>query len=506
MNIAARANIAAREPVATRELRQAARQKRGPLLLAALGVLAPLGGMLLAFSMASPWTSTAEIGRMLFEVMFTVSLGVAVIVGVTAAASSVASEREGHTWEAVLLSGLRPSAIVRGKFLSAFAQAALYLFALAPSAALSFLVGGVAVTEIILALGLIVGVAAVAVLFGLGVSSFARTARGALAGALVGTLVLFPLIYAAFLGLGYSARSVTTGLDVRGSTWLAHALITAPWNARTFVFFVLDPLLALAVPGWLIFEVTKANLSDASDDRSSGLRRWYIVGTLLLVGGALATMVAVRSQRDVLTVMLLLLVAVHLGFSSLVFGGEPRGPSRRILLRAAQAPTSFLRRFLAPGIVPATVLHACLGAGALGVIYGVSAGLLGESDGVVWASACYAIAFHLFTAGLTGALAARLQRPLVVRGVVAAVTVVLCVIPFVVASIGRNITEGGDGWRFVEALSPFSAIIDGRHDVSLLARSCTLTMTLAYGILGVVLVILTWTTTRARTQRDVLRA
>lgn len=497
-------NIAAREPVATRELRQAARQKRGPLLLGALGVLAPLACTLFALSMSSPWTTTAEIGRVLFEVMFTLTLGIAVIVGVTAAASSVASEREGHTWEAVLLSGLRPAAIVRGKFLSAFAQAALYLFALAPSAALSFLVGGVAITEIVLALGLVLGVAAVAVLFGLAVSSFARTARGALAGALVATLVAFPTVYALFLGLGYAVRNVTSELDVRGATWLAHAIVGAPFGARSFVFYILDPLLALAVPGWLIFEVTKANLSDVSDDRSAGLRRWYVVGTPLLVAGAIATLLAVPSGHEALTVVLLVILAAHLGVASLVFAAEPRGPSRRIRHQRANEPLTFTSRLSMPGVVPATVLHAGVGVAALAVVYAVGAHLIHERNDFVSSSAAYAIAFHLFSAGATGALTARFQRPTLVRGIVIATTIVLAIVPLIGASIGRVVTEGGDGWRLVEAMSPLSPAVDGMHYASALANVCTTMATIGYGVVGALLVVVTWTVTRARERASAL--
>ena len=45
--------------------------------------------------------------------------------GPTVAANSIASEREGRTWEAVLLTGLTPKDIARGKFLAAYTTIAL---------------------------------------------------------------------------------------------------------------------------------------------------------------------------------------------------------------------------------------------------------------------------------------------------------------------------------------------------------------------------------------------
>jgi hypothetical protein len=480
-------NIAARDPIATRELRQAARQKRGPVLLGAIGIFAPLVALLIASAMTSAWTSAAEIGRYVFEAMVTLALCAVVIVGVTVAASSVASEREGHTWEALLLSGLRPSAIVRGKFVGAFAQAALYLFALAPSMALSFLVGGVTVTEILVALGLVLGVAAVAVLFGLAVSSFARTARGALAGALVATLVAFPTVYGMFVGLGFLVANIMGDSDTRGVTWLAHAIIAAPFGARSFVFFVLDPLLVLAVPAWLIFEVTRANVSDPSDDRSSGLRRWYVSATLLLVGGSIATMLAVPLRRDLLTVGLLLLVALHLGFSSLVFGGEPLGPSRRI----AHAGH---RRI---GIVPSMLLHAGLGTIALAVIYGAGALLNDDHVDMVAVCAEYAVAFHLFIAGATGALAVRFQRANIVRALVVAAVLVLSVLPLVAGTVGEAVT-GAAGWRSIEAASPLFPIVMASARYGEEPWGSAHAATFGYGVLGLVLLAATCAMVRSR--------
>jgi ABC-type transport system involved in multi-copper enzyme maturation permease subunit len=478
-------NIAVASPLATRELRQAARQKRGPILLGALGIFAPLLSLLMASAMSSPWTTAAEIGRFVFEAMVTLALCAVVLVGVTCAASSVASEREGHTWEALLLSGLRPSAIVRGKFLGAFAQAALYLFALAPSMALSFLVGGITVTEILVALGLVLGVAAVAVLFGLAISSFARTARGALAGALVATLVAFPLVYSLFMGLGFMVASIMGDSEGRASTWLAHAIVSAPFSARSFVFFGLDPLLVLAVPAWLIFEVTKANVSDPSDDRSTGLRRWYVCATVLLVGGGIATMLAVPIRRDLVTIGLLLLVAMHLGFSSLVFGGEPLGPSRRVAARLGG-------RRIRIGIAPATVLHACLGAAALTVIYAVGALLSEEHADLVGACAHYAIGFHLFVAGATGVMVVRVQRANLVRGLVVAGMLVLTVLPLIAGSVGEALTgRGGSGWKLLEAMSPlFPTMMASRYPDELSTTSAH-AATIGYGLVGVLLVVCT---------------
>lgn len=489
-------NIAAREPIATRELRQAARLKRGPFLLGGVSVLATGVALLMTAAMTSPWSTPTEIGPMVFEGMFGLATFVAVLVGATVAASGVASEREGHTWEALLLSGLRPAAIARGKFLSAFAQAALYLFALAPSAALSFLVGGVTVTEIIVAFALLLGVTALAVVFGLAVSSYAKTARGALAGSMIATLVVGPTMYGIFTGLGVLTGQVLGQHEGRGATWLAHAIAALPFEPRSTVFFVLNPIIALVVPGWLVYEVTKANLSDASDDRSSGLRRWYVFATVLLVGGALATLLAVPDGRDALTVGLLIVIALHLGGSALVFSGEPLGPSRRVLARWGEL--TFARKLFGPGLASATLLHAGLGTAALVAVFGVGRGLYsGYHAAFVSMVAGYIIAFHLFVAGLTGVLAARMRKPNVVRGLLVAITLMLFVTPLIAGAVGRAMSEtpSADDWKFVESLSPLFTMLSSNYpDSSTLFYARV--SAVGYGIVGIMLVFCTWLVAR----------
>ena len=487
-------NIAAREPIAVRELRQAARQRRTPLLLGALPTAFTLLALVLAAAMSSP-SSGAVIGATVFEIFFAVATCVVVVVGATVAANGVASEREGHTWEPLLLSGLRPIAIARGKFLSAFAQAALYLLSLAPSAALAFVFGGVTVAEILVAFGLLLAVAALAVLFGLAVSSYARTARGALAGTLIATLLVGPAMYVVFSATGMVVGDVLGEDAGRGSTWLAHAITSAPVSARSVLFFVVDPLVVLVVPGWFAFEVTKANVSDPADDRSTGLRRWYIFSTLLLASGALATIAAIDPDRVVLTVLFLSLLALHLGFSALVFGGEPLAPSRR--LEASWARTggpTLSRRLLGPSIGAATVLHGAVGVVALVALYLASLALSHQHRPFVGLAASYAVGFHLFIAGATGALAVRFQRPVLVRAIVLAGAVLLAIVPLVMGAVAR-VFAPGDGWRLVDALSPCFLLTTSRFpdDATMLAA---LTASLGYGVVGASLVAVTCVTAR----------
>ena len=142
-----------REPNAIwmREMRQSARLGRTPWILFALSLTISLLMCSIGGIAAASGASPAVIGNILFQVFFSLAYFVVVITGPAIAANGIASEREGRTWEAVLLTGLSPKTIARGKFLAAYTTISLYIVILAPVGALSFLFGGVTATEVVAA-------------------------------------------------------------------------------------------------------------------------------------------------------------------------------------------------------------------------------------------------------------------------------------------------------------------------------------------------------------------
>ena len=111
-----------REPNAIwmREMRQAARLGRTPWILFSLTLLISLLMCSIGGIAASSEASPASLGGILFQVFFSIAYFVVTLVGPAVAANSIASEREGRTWEAVLLTGLTPKQITRGKFFAAY--------------------------------------------------------------------------------------------------------------------------------------------------------------------------------------------------------------------------------------------------------------------------------------------------------------------------------------------------------------------------------------------------
>src|SRR5260370_14826912 len=108
-----------------REMRQSARLARTPWILFALTLTLALLMCSMGGLAAASETTPAAIGEALFQMFFSLAYLVVVVVGPAIAANAVAAEREGRTWQAVLLTGLQPKAIARGKFIAACTRIAL---------------------------------------------------------------------------------------------------------------------------------------------------------------------------------------------------------------------------------------------------------------------------------------------------------------------------------------------------------------------------------------------
>ena len=198
-------------PLWLRELRQSARLGRTPVILAVLSVLMTLlitsvGGTV------STYESPAETGVIIFQVFFSLAYFVVTLIGPAVAANSIASEREGRTWEAVILTGLAPAVIARGKFLAAFTAIAMYIVMLAPVGALPFLFGGVTATEVVVAFGGLFLIALLSVAFGLAISSKMSSLRAAI---VVTLLLAIPLTVLAFVSFGWVASGGTLTISTR---------------------------------------------------------------------------------------------------------------------------------------------------------------------------------------------------------------------------------------------------------------------------------------------------
>jgi ABC-type transport system involved in multi-copper enzyme maturation permease subunit len=457
-----------------REMRQAARLGRTPWILFSLTLtisllMCSIGG-LAAASNVTP----AELGGALFQVFFSIAYLVVVIVGPTVAANSIASEREGRTWEAVLLTGLSPKDIARGKFLAAYTTISLYIVVLAPVGALSFLFGGVTATEVVVAFLFLFLLAGLAVAFGLAVSSLMQSLRGAIVVTLMLAVCVGPMLYMIFgftcsLGIHELWPEVTQAYPI----WLPIAYSRASFGPEYMLILVALPLLLTIVPAWFLYEATIANLTGESEDRSTGLKRWFAVTTpLLALACAVPSAIATENEtRMALSVAGMCAFFLHIGYSVMLFASEPPGPSRRVRIHWDRSRAGAFRRFFGPGLSRTSVLVALLGVVGVVAIACVDLFFLrAKGSGPASPSsparavaageeilvfAVYAAPFLVFVVGLFAWLRARAHTPWVARLIGMAVLFLIAAGPWVAAAIGGVLSSThDDAWFMVAAPSP----------------------------------------------------
>lgn len=343
-------------PLLLRELRQAMRLPRLPWQITAMVALVGLG--MLAFgSMESTRGRSAQLGATLFQGFVSVLLGYVALIGPATAAGAIATEREGRTLEPLLLTGLSPKDIARGKFLAAYGSVLLQIVALLPLAAIPFLFGGVTALELVVAVIYVMIVAAVSVSFGLAVASRAQTLRAALATSIIVPAAALPILFSilAFTGDLFARKS---NVPFSGPAWWATAYATLPFGADYALWLVIWPALALGLPFWLFQALTASNLASANDDHSTGVKRWYLGATTLLGLGAFFTFFRIEpSAAKGFSVLAFIGTGAILVVMAAVLAGEPIAASRLVRARWDRLQVSALGRFVGPGLLRGAALQ-----------------------------------------------------------------------------------------------------------------------------------------------------
>lgn len=462
----------ARNPIWEREMQQSVRRGAVPvvqmlLTIALTLLLSAIGGTMSVFS------PSASVGRTLFQTFFSAAYFVVTLAGPALAATSIASEREGRTWEAVVLTGMRPAEIAHGKFLAALTTVGSYLVVLAPVGALPFLFGGVTATETFVAFGWLFALASLGVAFGLAVSSRMMRTGASIVVTLLLSFVVATTSFSTFgVGMSFAAQSLWPSLPTGSPVWLPLAYDRAELGVPYVIFLVVLPLLVLGVPAWFLYEATVANLSATSDDRSSGLKRWLAatVPLVTLVSCVLPLGLS-AGLRPYVEMGAISVLALLLGFCVVVFAGEPLGPSRRVESRFDERRASARTRWLGPGLVPTMTLLGALGlagfalTGAAAAVYALGLSASGASSAPralvaeVVVLAAYGAAFFVFLVGLATFARARSSAGGPARAIVVVATIVATAGPWIVALIGGVLAESGPGDVLVVAApSPFYVV------------------------------------------------
>lgn len=350
-----------KNPLFLREATQRTRLLWTPLGLLAITVLLTLiigtiGGLMLAGS-ARP----AQIGIALFHTFFSVAFFVVIVAGSTVAANSVAAERDGKTWEPLVLTGISTNDVAKGKLASALSSIGTYIVMIAPVGAMSFLFGGVTAIELACAYVWLAIFGVLSAAFGLALSSV-MTVRGAVVVTLLLTFFLSPFLFGAGWGVGAAVSNVVKEVDPYPA-WLPTAYDRMPFGLDYVSWLVVAPLSASFVTFWFLYEAARANLADPNDDRSSGMRLWFLVSGGLLalaLASILATVAGSGAATDpAVGVALVVVYFLFLTFSAFTFVGEPVVLSRRVrrLVKEPGGP----RGILVPGLISGALMTMFVG-------------------------------------------------------------------------------------------------------------------------------------------------
>lgn len=446
-------------PVWMRELRQSARLQRTPVILMTVTVaisllICSVGGI------ASVTAEPAKVGVGVFHTFFSLAFALVTWLGPAVAASTIAGEKNGRTWEALALTGLPPAQIARGKFLAAYTYIALYLVMLAPVGALPFLFGGVTATEVVLAFFCCFVLAALAVAFGLALSSKFQSSAAAIIVTLMMTLATSVVVYGALgVGLSVAVHEQWPAVAQGAPVWLPSAWVRADFGLPYLAFLVVTPAVSVVVPTWLFYETTVANLAGPSDDRSTRLRVWTITSTLLLTGCCALVGVATRSVEWAMAQTSLLFV--FFAFTIFMIAGEPLGPSRRVRVAWDRQGRGRLLRLLGPGVLPATTwvlalmllaFMACVGLGLLTLPTRTEREVLVVLAGQL-------LAFLVFLCGLSAFFRARAEGATTPRVLLLVTILSASIGPWILMAIAGVVTRSGDSAMALAAPSPTYAFL-----------------------------------------------
>jgi hypothetical protein len=509
-------------PLLLRELRQSLRVPRLPWAIAA--AVAILGfGMISFSSREGLFGRPAQLGASIFAVFVNVLLLYVGMVGPATAATAIASEREGRTLEPLLLTGLSPLEIARGKFLAAYGMLTLQVVAMLPLAAVPLLFGGVGTSELVVATVWVLVFAAVAVAFGLMVASRAQTMRGALAVSIILPATTIPPVIVVISGIGEVIASRRWPFLTGGATWWTGAYGTAKFDLDYALFFLAWPIALVVLALWLCLTLTAANLASPNEDRSSGWKRWLVGATATI--GLLVFFTALRfdvAGSRMVAIFGQVLTSALAMLGVWLVAAEPLSPTRLVRARWERRGTAAIFRATGPGVIRGAFLQIACTAALLAACFAALAAAISSSGPRAWIGVraagsalpnelpalggllFYTLTFDVFLVGLASFARARKGGSTAnARGWSVTMAVLATLLPWLVALLTGSFDRGGRS-VLVAAPSPAFAVAtlvaqwDGRDDASMVPASFV--AALAWGVLGLVLLGLAWD--RARKDAD----
>lgn len=313
-------------PILVKETRQALKSRQFVLTFALLLIFG------WAWSIFGLWVMGPEVaygakGPAMLSGYYIILAFPLVVVVPFGAFRSLASEQEEHTYELLWITTLRPRQIVSGKLGSAVVQMLIYLSAISPCIAFTYMLRGVSFPSIAL-------IIAYTVLASLGFSLI-----GLLIGALstekhVQVILSVVLIFGLLLAFYFSC------LTAWGLVYYADHLF------RDSEFWVVNGAILTAYGSYfaLVFAAAVARITFASDNRSTALRvvlfAQHVLLTIWIAGICLAS-TASNSMFVGMLLLFFVLVSLHWYIAGAFMTGESPDLSLRV---RRQLPMSFLGR------------------------------------------------------------------------------------------------------------------------------------------------------------------
>jgi ABC-type transport system involved in multi-copper enzyme maturation permease subunit len=345
-----------------------------------------LGWSLLAVAIRWPGIYYAPGGRLLMSGYFCILAFPLLVITPFAAFRSLAAEREDGTYELLSITALAPRQIIGGKLGSAVVQMLVYLSALAPCLAFTYLLRGIDIPTILTCV-VYVFLASV-LLSALGLLAATAT-RNRQAQVVLAVVLIVGLLAVFFIGCSFGIGAVVQAGIL-------------PFDDPQFWIGQLAFLSFYAATTTLICFAAAARISPASENRSTRLRACMLVHQFLLAGWCAYYALTYRDV-EVLAAFLMLATAFWYVMGALMTGETPF-LSQRVRRRL---PQSFLSRALltwfnpGPGTGYMFAAINMISATAMAVSALVFADSLaldsrGRRDDVIWLaliSCCYVIIY-----------------------------------------------------------------------------------------------------------------
>ncbi len=336
-------------PILQRQLRADFRKTR--FFMSQFLCLSLLGGALIiviTHQAAEESRSSTQIGQGLFDMFFLVEYLIILVIFPAFSSTAFTEERAGLTMDLLLVSTLRPVEIVSGKLLASAVYCLIYVVATLPLLSVSFLFGGVELSEVLMAYAILIAMTLLVSMLGVAVSSgFSSSVRS--------TIVTYTVVFGLLALSGYVYTQVAPEQSAGAQRTLIGGI--ARWEG---LGYSLSP----AHLGWLLvvvfvylFLITANQVRPASDDRSSPMRVLTLlcffgfIGVSLWprlgwTGGAIAAITTSTEWFDDLIQQ----TAIFLLTLATVFPTEEANVSRRNRARFARwTGTRYILRPLAPG-------------------------------------------------------------------------------------------------------------------------------------------------------------